>query len=65
MLFRSRRVITNTKIIKQINPITNEIIIFNSMSEITRLLGYSCKSIHKAIKTQNIFCGFKWEYYKE
>jgi hypothetical protein len=60
-----RRVITNTKIIKQINPITNEIIIFNSMSEITKLLGYSCKTIHKAIKTQNIFCGFRWEYYKE
>ncbi len=60
-----KRLVTNTKLIKQTNPITNEITIFSSMSEITRLLGYSCKTIHKAIKNQSVYCGFKWDYHQE
>ena len=58
-----KRIVTNTKLVKQINPITNEEIIFNSMTEITRLFGYNCKTINKAIKNKTILYGFKWEYY--
>jgi hypothetical protein len=58
-----KRIITNTKLVKQINPVTNEEIIFNSMTEITRLLGYNCKTINKAIKNKIILYGFRWEYY--
>jgi len=58
-----KRIVTNTKLVKQINPVTNEEIIFNSMSEITRLLGYNCKTINKAIKNKIILYGFKWEYH--
>lgn len=58
-----KRIVTNTKLIKQTNIINNEINIFNSMSEITRLLGYNCKTINKAIKNNTVLYGYRWEYY--
>ena len=53
------------KLIKQINPITNEFIIFNSLHEINIRFGYSSKTIIGAIKSKQTYGGFIWEYYKK
>ena len=58
-----RRISKNTKLIKRIDPNTNEFIIFNSCTEITKLFGFSCKSIISAINKKHNFGGFLWEYY--
>ena len=51
-----------SKQIKQINPSTNEIIIFNSLTEIYTKYGYSNPYILNAIKDKKIYKGFLWEY---
>lgn len=56
--------IVNTKLIKQINPITKEEIIFNSITEISVKLGFSQKSIRKAIRTNIMYGGSMWKYVK-
>ena len=53
----------NTKSIKQINPMTNEVVIFKSLHEISERLGISHSTIHKAIEKKHLHCGFLWEYY--
>ena len=51
-----------SKKIKQINPKTNKIKIFNSMSDIYRQYGIADNTIANAIKNEKIYHGFLWEY---
>ena len=51
--------------IKQINPITNEFIIFNSLNEISIRFGYGSNTIINAIKSKKTYCGFLWEFYNK
>ena len=52
----------NTKSIKQINPITNEVVIFKSLKDVQTHLGISHSTVHNAIKKKYLHCGFLWEY---
>jgi MSV199 domain len=54
--------IPKTKKIKQINPITKEVSIFNSFSDINKNLGICRLSIKNAIENKTITKGFLWEY---
>ena len=54
---------THSKQIKQIHPITKEIVIFNSLSEISIKLNYSSKPILDAINNKLLYGGYLWEYY--
>ena len=54
----------NTKSIRQINPMTNEVIIFKSLHEVSERLGISHSTINKAIEKKHLHCGFLWEYNK-
>ena len=55
----------NSISIKQINPITNEVIIFKSLKDVEERLGISHSTIHKAIEKKHLHCGFLWEYNKK
>jgi hypothetical protein len=48
--------------IKQINPITKDVIIFKSLNEINVKLGLSSYKINEAIKNKTILGGSFWEY---
>jgi hypothetical protein len=54
----------HSKLIKQINPITKEVVIFNTLTEIYILFGYSSNTIKDAIDKKQTFGGFLWEYYE-
>jgi prophage antirepressor-like protein len=58
----NRIISNNSKQIKQIHPITKNIIVFNSLSEIYIKFGISSKTIIKAIESKCIYNGFLWEY---
>lgn len=60
----NRIIPTHSKIIKQINPVTNEIVIFNSLHEINIRFGYSSTTIIDVIKNKQVYGGFLWEYYE-
>jgi hypothetical protein len=53
----------NAKSIKQINPITKEFIIFNSLKEIDMRFGFAHSTITNAINKKHMHGGFLWEYY--
>jgi hypothetical protein len=53
----------NSKRIKQINPITKEIVIFDSLFDIYRKYGIPNITIIKAINDKVVCNGFLWEYY--
>lgn len=52
----------NAKRIKQINPISQEVIIFNNLNEISLKLGFASTTILNAIDTKKIYGGSVWEY---
>ena len=55
----------NSKSIKQINPITNEVVIFKSLKEIETRLGFAHSTINIAIHKKHMHGGFLWEYYEK
>ena len=57
--------VVSAKQIKQINPVTKETVIFNSLLEIHMKLRITNKTIKKAIKNKTICGGFLWEYHGE
>jgi hypothetical protein len=61
----NRIISNNSKQIKQINIISNESIIFNSLHEIYIKLGIADKTITEAIKNKVSCNGFLWQYYKD
>ena len=52
---------SNAKKIKQINPISDEIIIFNSVHEANVKLGTTHSGINDAVKNKTIYNGSLWE----
>jgi len=52
----------NSKQIRQIHPITKNVIIFNSLSEIYIKFGIASKTIIKAIESKCLYNGYLWEY---
>ena len=58
----NRHNFANIKRIKQIDPITKQCIIFNSMSDVYRRLGISFKPLTKAINEKIIYHGHLWEF---
>jgi len=56
---------SNAKLIKQTNPLTKQIFIFNSMSDIYRKYSITSRTIVNAINSKTICNGFLWEYYNE
>ena len=52
----------HAKRIKQINPISQEVIIFNNLNEISLKLGFASATILNAIDTKKIYGGSVWEY---
>ena len=60
----NRKVPTNSIQIKQIHPITKEIVIFNSLTEIYIKFGVSSSTIKKAIENKLLNNGYLWEYYQ-
>ncbi len=50
------------KIIKQINPLTNEVVLFKSMTDVNIKCGITNKTLSKIIKDKVTFKGFKWEF---
>ena len=59
----NRVIYSNSKTIKQINPISKEVIIFNTLNEIYIKYGFSTSTIINAINDKNVHGGFLWEYY--
>jgi hypothetical protein len=60
----NRIIPNNAKFIKQINPITKEVVIFNTLSEISIRFGYASTTIKEAIQNKQTYGGFLWEYYE-
>ena len=60
----NRIIPNNAKFIKQINPITKEVVIFNTLSEISIRFGYASTTIKEAILNKQTYGGFLWEYYE-
>lgn len=54
-----------SKLIKQINPITNEFVIFKSLTEVNIRLGFVNTTIIDAIKNKHMVGGFLWEFYEK
>ena len=52
----------NSKQIKQIHPITKDVVIFNTFTEIHNKFGISAKTIQNAINDKTVCNGFLWEY---
>ena len=59
----NRVIYSNSKTIKQINPISKEVIIFNTLNEIYIKYGFSPSTIINAINDKNVHGSFLWEYY--
>ena len=60
----NRIIPAHSKAIKQINPITNEVIIFNTLSELYIKYSFSSTTIIDAIENKTIHGGFLWDYNK-
>ena len=58
----NKTIVTSAKQIKQINPTTNEIIIFKSLTDLYTKYGISNPYILKAIEQKKIFKGYLWEF---
>lgn len=58
----NKHLFKNSKKIKQINPITKQTVIFNSISDLYRRLGFLGRPRNKAIKDKVIYQGYLWEY---
>jgi hypothetical protein len=58
----NRIIPAHSKAIKQINPITNEVIIFNTLSELYIKYGFCSTTIIYAIENKTIHGGFLWDY---
>ena len=58
----NRIVAKHSKAVKQINAITKETIIFNTLNEIYTKLGIAPETIRKAIDTKKAYVGSYWEY---
>ena len=50
-----------SKIIEQTNVISNQSLIFNSLTEIYNKLGITSATIMKAVKNKTVYAGYKWE----
>jgi hypothetical protein len=61
----NRHTFKNAKKIKQINPITKQTVIFNSLSDLYRKYGYTGRAVMKAIEEKVVYHGHLWEYYKD
>jgi MSV199 domain len=59
----NRHVFKNSKQIKQIHPITKQIVIFKSLADLYRRFGLTGRAILKAIDEKVIYQGYLWEYY--
>ncbi len=55
----------HSKQIKQINPFSKEIIVFNSLWEVNNKIGIAPNTIKKAIENKQLFMGYLWEYYNK
>ena len=62
---RTIRISKNMHPIKQINPITKEEVIFNTLEEISVKLGFNAASIQKAIKNETMHGGSIWKFVNE
>jgi hypothetical protein len=60
----NRIIHTHSKQIKQINPISKESIVFNTLNEISIKFGYASRTILDAIENKTIWGGFIWEFAK-
>ena len=58
----NRIIPTNSKSIKQINPLNNEVVIFNTFNEIYIKYSFCSSTLIYAIKNKTIHGGFLWEY---
>jgi len=58
----NKLITNNSKQIKQINPITGEIVIFNSLLELNIKLGFTRIPIKNAIENKTMWSGYIWEY---
>ena len=58
----NRIIPAHSKAIKQINPMTNEVIIFNTLNELYIKYGFCSTTIIDAIKNKTIHGGFLWDY---
>lgn len=61
----NRIVRTRSKQIKQINPITNETVLFNTLNEVSIKFGYTGKTIKDAIQNKTLLGGNVWQYYEK
>ena len=61
----NRIIPNNSKQIKQINPITKDIVIFNNLSEIYIKFGIASTTILNVINEKILYNGFLWEYYNQ
>ncbi|ATZ80831.1 hypothetical protein BMW23_0785 [Bodo saltans virus] len=52
-----------SKLIRQINPITKQFVIFNSLDEISIKLGHKHDTVKNAIHDKVLLDGMYWEYY--
>jgi len=52
----------NSKQIKQIHPITKDVVIFNTFTEIHNKFGICSNTIKNAIDTKTVYHGYLWEY---
>ncbi len=55
----------NAKQIKQIHPISKDVIIFNTFNEIHNKFGICSTTIKNAIDTKTVYHGYLWEYVKK
>ena len=58
----NRIIPAHSKAIKQINPMTNEVIIFNTLNELYIKYGFCSTTIIDSIKNKTIHGGFLWDY---
>ena len=58
----NRVIPAHSKAIKQINPISKEVIIFNTLNEINIKYGFASSTIIDAINNKNVFGGFLWDF---
>lgn len=52
----------NSKQVKQINPITNKFVVFDTLSDVNIQLGFTNDVIKYAIENKTLCGGCKWEY---
>jgi phage anti-repressor protein len=57
--------VPNAKKIKQVNVLTKQEFIYNSMQDVYKTHGLSRQTIRKYINEKKEYCGFLWEFLKE